>query len=266
MKPPSENPAPKEATIDVVGLDHPTEETHQREEDPEPGEGSASAKPPYSYIALITMAILQSPQRKLTLNGICQFICDRFPYYRHRYPAWQNAIRHNLSLNDCFLKVAREPANPGKGNYWTLDPASAHMFDSGSFLRRKKKFKRERARALLPDSPVLAMGPYPLPGYSLACPPGFYLHQASYPYMEPFCRGLPQLPTEGNQNCHPLRPLGQVVSHTSPAPSGSSAFSIDRILGTPSRLTGPGHSDCALLDLHSLPSARGSMVPANQGL
>lgn len=108
-------------------------------------------KPPYSYIALITMSILQAPDKKLTLSGICDFIMNRFPYYKEKFPVWQNSIRHNLSLNDCFIKIPREPGNPGKGNYWTLDPASADMFDNGSFLRRRKRYKRHQPELLRGD-------------------------------------------------------------------------------------------------------------------
>ncbi|XP_059155182.1 forkhead box protein D1-like [Physella acuta] len=115
---------------------------------------SSLVKPPYSYIALITMSILQSPRKRLTLSGICEFIMNRFPYFREKFPAWQNSIRHNLSLNDCFVKIPREPGNPGKGNYWTLDPASEDMFDNGSFLRRRKRYKRSSHLDMMGQNPA----------------------------------------------------------------------------------------------------------------
>ncbi|XP_030628599.1 forkhead box protein I2 [Chanos chanos] len=96
-------------------------------------------RPPYSYSALIAMAIQNAHDKKLTLSQIYQYVADNFPFYKKSKAGWQNSIRHNLSLNDCFKKVPRDEDDPGKGNYWTLDPNCEKMFDNGNFRRKRKR-------------------------------------------------------------------------------------------------------------------------------
>ncbi|KAH3823291.1 forkhead box protein J3-like isoform X2 [Dreissena polymorpha] len=85
------------------------------------GKSHREGKPPYSYANLITFAINSSSKKKMTLSEIYQWICDNFPYYKDAGNGWKNSIRHNLSLNKCFLKVARSKEDPGKGSYWAID-------------------------------------------------------------------------------------------------------------------------------------------------
>ncbi|NXE44965.1 FXI1C protein, partial [Casuarius casuarius] len=104
-------------------------------------------RPPYSYSALIAMAIQSAPERKLTLSHIYQYVAENFPFYKRSKAGWQNSIRHNLSLNDCFRKVPRDEDDPGKGNYWTLDPNCEKMFDNGNFRRKRKRRSEPSAPA-----------------------------------------------------------------------------------------------------------------------
>lgn len=101
-------------------------------------------KPPYSYIALIAMAIRESRSGRLTLSEINDYLMQKFPFFRGSYTGWRNSVRHNLSLNDCFLKVLRDASRPwGKDNYWMLNPHSEYTFADGVFRRRRKRIVKK---------------------------------------------------------------------------------------------------------------------------
>uniref|UniRef100_A0A8D2IVQ8 Fork-head domain-containing protein n=1 Tax=Varanus komodoensis TaxID=61221 RepID=A0A8D2IVQ8_VARKO len=128
-------------------------------------------RPPYSYSALIAMAIQSAPERKLTLSHIYQYVAENFPFYKRSKAGWQNSIRHNLSLNDCFRKVPRDEDDPGKGNYWTLDPNCEKMFDNGNFRRKRKRRSDPAASAAAPT--VSALGTLKTEeGHSISLAPG----------------------------------------------------------------------------------------------
>ena len=77
-----------------------------------------------------------------------------------RFLEFQNSIRHNLSLNKCFQKVARRKDEPGKGGFWRINPEFSDMFVNGIFKKRRgstrepllpptKKIKREQDEEFL---------------------------------------------------------------------------------------------------------------------
>ncbi|XP_007935078.1 forkhead box protein I2 [Orycteropus afer afer] len=189
-------------------------------------------RPPYSYSALIAMAIQSAPLRRLTLSQIYQYVAGNFPFYKRCKAGWQNSIRHNLSLNDCFRKVPRDEDDPGKGNYWTLDPNCEKMFDNGNF-RRKRRRRGEARLALGPRSPrgaqagalspVRAASPSPLASPSQFSPePTCFNGFASA--MGMLAGGLGASPGTLVSD-FPFRQQTTVPIHSPPAPCTASGFS-----------------------------------------
>ncbi|XP_036783477.2 forkhead box protein P4 isoform X2 [Manis pentadactyla] len=77
---------------------------------------NADVRPPFTYASLIRQAILETPDRQLTLNEIYNWFTRMFAYFRRNTATWKNAVRHNLSLHKCFVRVENV-----KGAVWTVD-------------------------------------------------------------------------------------------------------------------------------------------------
>lgn len=155
----------KRALMDAAPLKEPSTKRQKREDSPgdhlpEPHEMPVieddGSKPPYSYATLIGMSILRAPKRRLTLAQIYKWISDTFCHYKTTDPGWQNSIRHNLSLNKAFIKQERPKDDPGKGNYWAIEPGMEMQF-----LRDKQVRRATMSSLPLPAVPQRDLVPQP---------------------------------------------------------------------------------------------------------
>ena len=105
----------------------------------------STEKPSWSYAALIGQAILSSSRKRLALNQIYSWISAAYPYFKPGESGWMNSIRHNLSLNDCFIKGERNAEEKGgKGSVWMVEPTLEFQFKDGGFK------KQQKARQVMP--------------------------------------------------------------------------------------------------------------------
>ncbi|XP_077423663.1 forkhead box protein P4-like [Vanacampus margaritifer] len=79
---------------------------------------NADVRPPFTYATLIRQAIIESADTQLTLNQIYTWFTRTFAFFRRNAATWKNAVRHNLSLHRCFVRVEHP-----KGAVWTVDEA-----------------------------------------------------------------------------------------------------------------------------------------------
>ncbi|XP_028332545.1 forkhead box protein K2 [Gouania willdenowi] len=121
---------------DLIGDNSQSENDKEASGEDSPKDDS---KPPYSYAQLIVQAITMATDKQLTLNGIYTHITKNYPYYRTADKGWQNSIRHNLSLNRYFIKVARSQEEPGKGSFWRIDPSSEGKLIEQAFRKRRPR-------------------------------------------------------------------------------------------------------------------------------
>ncbi|XP_028968134.1 forkhead box protein P2-like [Galendromus occidentalis] len=87
---------------------------------------SSDVRPPFTYASLIRQAIMESPDKQLTLNEIYNWFQNTFCYFRRNAATWKNAnaIRTNLSLHKCFVRFEDD-----FGSFW--------MVDDNEFVKRR---------------------------------------------------------------------------------------------------------------------------------
>ncbi|XP_076257658.1 forkhead box, sub-group O isoform X7 [Rhynchophorus ferrugineus] len=122
-----------------------------------------------SYADLITQAITTSPDKRLTLSQIYEWMVQNVPYFKDKGDSnssagWKNSIRHNLSLHNRFMRVQNE--GTGKSSWWMINPDAkpgksvrrrAASMETSKFEKRRGRVKKKvemMRNGALPDQPA----------------------------------------------------------------------------------------------------------------
>ncbi len=133
-------------TADLISFDYAIDDSESSPKQ-QPVESSTNteqqlpiSRPPYSYSALIGMAIMSSPNKELGVRDIYNAISGMFPYYEKSKRAWKNTVRQCLKTNKCF-KLVEDDKSANK-SLWMVDENSGGNFMKGSFQKSKVPRKR----------------------------------------------------------------------------------------------------------------------------
>jgi hypothetical protein len=183
------------------------------EQQGEEKEGQKEAvKPAYSYAQLIVQALLAPKDRRQTLSGIYNFIAEKYPFYKLEDKGWKNSIRHNLSLNQYFMKAPREKEGLGfgKGGYWCMHPDYEEKLTSQAYVKRKKK-----GIPVFPSAGLLSKSAPSSPTHHPLIPSDFALREVETKFA------LPHTPPSQFSLPHTLFPPSALHSSASLPPSPS---------------------------------------------
>ena len=188
------NAVENEATIEVDILQKAYQ--HINSASFELPEGTRAQEP---YMEMIAKSIMESSVQRLLLSHIYAFIQREHPDFTSSKRAWKNSVRHNLSVNDCFLKAGQAPS--GRGYYWKIHPACMRNFRHGNFNRRdamKEVMKYNRRRipsqesAHVPVEQNIGMNHnsnttyqhHPVPMTNMTCRGNYVAHQTQKPSQQ----------------------------------------------------------------------------------
>ncbi|XP_049335430.1 forkhead box protein P1-B isoform X2 [Astyanax mexicanus] len=151
---------------------------------------NADVRPPFTYASLIRQAILESPEKQLTLNEIYNWFTRMFAYFRRNAATWKGAVRTNLSLHKCFIRVEDD-----FGSFWTVDEEE---FKRGRHVQRGRP--RKHLNELPVQSPALVKNIQTSLGYGPALSAAFQASMAenSIPLYTTASIGSPTLNSLAN--------------------------------------------------------------------